>query len=112
MASRNDPAAVNSQATMLMPPNAASDAGSRKMPDPIMLPTTSAVVVGVPSLVLVLIAHLRWLPGTTLPLPNGVRQRRAPGGPWAVRPAGPGRKLVTWASAAQGVRARVLAVVI
>jgi hypothetical protein len=37
------PAAVNSQPMMLMPPKPANALGSRKIPEPIMLPTTSAV---------------------------------------------------------------------
>src|SRR5690349_2032499 len=42
-ASSSEPAAVNAQPTRLMLPKAASALGSRKTPEPIMLPTTKAV---------------------------------------------------------------------
>lgn len=42
------PAAVTTQPRMLMPPKPASELGSRKIPEPIMLPMTSAVAIQVP----------------------------------------------------------------
>ena len=39
------PPAVNSQPSKLTPPKALIAAGSRKMPEPIMLPTTKAVAI-------------------------------------------------------------------
>ena len=39
------PAVVNNQPNRLIPPKAANDAGSRNIPDPIMVPATSAVVI-------------------------------------------------------------------
>jgi hypothetical protein len=44
-----DPAAENSQPTMLIPPNTANEAGSMKIPEPIMLPVTIDVAVQNPS---------------------------------------------------------------
>src|SRR4051794_3108059 len=47
IASRNAPAAVTVQPTTLTPaPYAASETGKRNTPEPIMLPTTSAVAIG------------------------------------------------------------------
>jgi hypothetical protein len=44
------PVAVKPQATTLFNPYGASDAGNRKMPEPIMLPTTNAAHIQKPSL--------------------------------------------------------------
>src|SRR6476659_5183534 len=44
-ASSSEPADVKIQPIMLMPPYAANDAGNKNTPDPIMLPTTSAVAL-------------------------------------------------------------------
>src|SRR5690349_5569831 len=44
-ASSMAPTPVRASATMLIGPYAPSEAGSRKTPDPIMLPTTSAVAI-------------------------------------------------------------------
>jgi hypothetical protein len=49
-ASSTAPVVLTSQPTTLMPPYNASEAGSRKIPDPIMLPTTRAVLVHRPRL--------------------------------------------------------------
>jgi len=65
-----DPAAENSQPTMLIPPNTANEAGSMKIPEPIMLPVTIEVVVQNPSafflVSFIFTAGLAWRVGSSM----------------------------------------------